>query len=160
MTKKLCLAAAALGIAVAPSTQTALAKSRVDAGVLSCDVATGWEFVFGSSHDVNCTFSGNNGAVQRYTGHIDKFGVDLGYLAAGVVIWKVLAPSGTIGKDALAGTYGGVIGGAAVGAEAGADVLVGGSANAISLQPVTIEGMAGLHIAAGIAWIVLEPASK
>ena len=44
-------------------------------------------------------------------------------------------------------------GGPAVGV--GANVLVGGSQRTISLQPLSIEGMAGLSVAAGIAQIVL-----
>jgi hypothetical protein len=36
--------------------------------------------------------------------------------------------------------------------------LVGGSANTISLQPLSVEGAAGVNVAAGIAQIVLKAA--
>jgi hypothetical protein len=38
----------------------------------------------------------------------------------------------------------------------GANVLVGGSQNSIALQPVSIEGEAGVNIAAGLATFKLE----
>ena len=37
-----------------------------------------------------------------------------------------------------------------------ANLLVGGSGQANSLQPLSVEGMSGINIAAGIAGIVLK----
>ena len=56
---------------------------------------------------------------------------------------------------ALAGSYGGATASAAAGVGVGANVLVGGSGNTISLQPISIEGMTGLNIAAGVAALTL-----
>ncbi len=58
----------------------------------------------------------------------------------------------------MAGTYGGVTGGAAVGVGANANVLIGGSDKTVSLQPVSVEGMTGLNVATGVAQIVLKSA--
>lgn len=153
---KLGLAAAA--IAAGLSMQPAAAQSGVKAGVLTCDVASGWGIVFGSTRDLKCVYSDNNGTAERYTGHIDKFGVDLGYHGAGVIAWAVLAPTSNIAKGAIAGTYGGVTAGAAVGVGPGGNLLIGGSGNTISLQPLSFEGMTGLNVAAGVAQIVLAQA--
>ena len=153
---KIGLAAAA--IAAGLSMQPAAAQTGVKAGVLTCDVASGWGIVFGSTRDLKCTYSDNNGTIERYTGHIDKFGVDLGYHGAGVVAWAVLAPTGNIAKGAIAGTYAGVTAGAAVGVGPGANLLVGGSDRTISLQPLSFEGMTGVNVAAGVAQIVLAAA--
>jgi hypothetical protein len=131
----------------------------VKAGYLTCNVAGGWGVVFGSTHELDCTYADNNGSVERYTGHINKFGVDIGYRAGGIVAWAVLAPTADAAKGAIAGTYIGATGGAAVVVGAGANVLVGGSGDTVSLQPVSIEGMTGLNVAAGIAQIVLTKAS-
>lgn len=157
MTGKICLAAAAVVLAAGMWGQPAQAQGAngVMAGVLTCNVASGWGFVFGSTHDVNCTYSNGTAPVERYAGHIDKFGVDIGYAANGVIAWAVLAPTSALGKGALAGTYAGVTGGAAVGVGAGANVLLGGSDKSISLQPLSIQGMTGLNVAAGISQIVL-----
>jgi hypothetical protein len=122
----------------------------VQAGSLSCHEAGGWGFVFGSSHDIHCTFLPVSGRPERYTGSISQFGVDIGYQQI-VIIWGVLAPTTIPGPGALAGTYVGATASAAVGAGVGANVLVGGSNKSISLQPVSLEGGVGLNVAGGIA---------
>jgi hypothetical protein len=45
-----------------------------------------------------------------------------------------------------------------VGVGAGANILVGGSNNQITLQPVSVEGSAGLNVAGGVAEISLKAA--
>ena len=129
----------------------------VKAGVLSCEVSGGWGFVFGSSKDMNCTFSPAQGEVEHYTGAINKYGVDIGYTRGGIMVWAVFAP-GALAHGALAGNYGGVTAGAAVGVGANAHALIGG-ANNITLQPLSVEGQTGLNIAAGVAGMTLNAAS-
>ena len=146
------LSAVAGGSAMAQSA----APSGVKAGYLNCNEASGWGYVFGSSHALKCIYTSNSGHTERYTGHITKFGVDVGYLAGGVVVWAVLAPTSDLGKGALAGSYVGVTAGATGGAGGGADVLVGGSQKSISLQPISIEGTTGLNLAAGFGGIELK----
>src|SRR5579883_545761 len=157
MTWKLCAAAAAVALMAGLSGQPASAQTGVKAGGLTCDVDSGWGFVVASTRDLRCTYVDNNGSTERYTGHIDKVGVDIGYHGGGIVAWAVLSPTEKVGKGALAGTYVGVTGGAAVGVGATANVLVGGSNKTISLQPLSVEGLAGINVAAGIAQIVLNP---
>src|ERR1700722_15674372 len=130
-----------LGLAAIASftiASAAQAQPGVKAGVLSCEVSGGWGFVFGSSKDMNCTFSPNQGEPEHYVGSINKNGVDIGYTRGGIMVWAVLAP-GDVGRGALAGNYGGVTAGAAVGIGANAHALVGG-ANNVTLQPLSVEG--------------------
>src|SRR5580698_3412306 len=112
MSRKLWLAAAVVGVAVAAalSGQPAWSQSTsgVKAGSLTCNVDSGWGFVFGSTRNLDCTYTNSNGALERYTGHIDKFGVDIGYRAGGVIAWAVIAPTTDVGPGAMAGNYGGV----------------------------------------------------
>jgi hypothetical protein len=68
-----------------------------------------------------------------------------------VLLWTVLAPTANIAPGSLAGTFGGATASATVGVGLGANVLVGGSANSIALQPLSIQGTTGLNVAAGIA---------
>lgn len=145
-------AAASLALASAAQAQ----PTGVNAGVLSCEVSGGWGFVFGSSKDMNCTFSPTAGEVQHYTGTINKYGVDVGYTRGGIMVWAVFAP-GQVGPGALAGNYGGVTAGAAVGVGAAAHALVG-SSNSVTLQPLSVEGQTGLNIAAGVAGVTLVAA--
>ena len=59
----------------------------------------------------------------------------------------------------LAGKYGGVDAAAAAGIGLGADVLVGGTGEAFSLQPLAVEGEPGIGIAAGAEQVELIAAN-
>jgi hypothetical protein len=157
MTRKSFLAVGAAAVAVGALALGTPARADVSAkvGVLTCHVDSGWGFIFGSSRNLRCTYSGS-GRVEHYAGTISKFGVDIGYLQSGVIAWGVLAPTSDLGAGALRGDYGGVTGGASVGVGADANVLIGGSTKSISLQPLSLEGDKGLNVAAGIAAISLK----
>jgi hypothetical protein len=144
--------AACLGMAA----QAQADPAGVKVGVLTCDVSSGWGFVFGSSKDLRCTYTGVANVVEDYSGSINKYGVDIGYQRGGVMVWAVFAPTAQLPHGALAGNFGGVTAGASAGVGAGANALVGGSGNTISLQPLSIEGSTGLNIAAGVASISLD----
>ncbi len=156
MLRKLAVATIAVGLAGgALGLGTAAQAQAVKAGVLTCNVASGFGFIFGSSRAVNCTFAPGGGPPQHYAGAINKFGVDIGYVQGAVIVWVVLAPTTNSGPGSLAGTYVGAIASATVGVGVGANVLVGGSGNSISLQPISIEGNTGLNVAGGIAELSL-----
>src|SRR5580693_7716147 len=108
------------------------APHGVRVGELTCNVASGWGFVFGSSKDLHCTYHGDNHS-EHYVGSISKFGVDIGYTEGGVLIWDVFAPSSDMRKGALGGDYGGATASAAVGVGVGANVLLGGLDKSIAL---------------------------
>lgn len=157
-TEKLSLAAAMVALTAGISGAPARAQT-VKAGILTCDVSSGWGFVFGSSRDLKCTFSPVSGTPQHYVGHIDRFGVDIGYIAGGVLAWAVLAPTTDLSPGALAGQYGGLTVGAAAGVGGAANLLVGNaSGKTVSLQPLSVEGTAGVNVAAGVAQITLQQA--
>jgi Protein of unknown function (DUF992) len=145
------LAAGALALATPAQAQS----SGVRAGLLTCNVSSGFGFIFGSSRSLNCTYSAGPGSAEHYTGSISKFGVDIGYVQSAVMVWTVFAPTVRLAPGSLAGDFGGATAGATVGVGLGANVLVGGSNNSIALQPVSIEGNTGLNVAAGIAAMTL-----
>jgi Protein of unknown function (DUF992) len=128
----------------------AYAQGGAQVGTLTCNVAGGWGFVFGSSKAIRCNFARVGGRPEHYTGSINKFGVDIGFTQGGVLVWAVLAPTANLAPGALSGRYVGATGSASVGVGVGANVLVGGSHRTISLQPVSVEGNTGLNVAAGI----------
>jgi len=157
MLKKVGLAIGAIGLAAGLAAQGTPAQAQgVRVGTLSCNVAGGWGFVFGSSKALHCSFSPASGQPDHYNGTISKFGVDVGYTKEGVLVWAVLAPTTNVAPGALAGSYGGATASATAGVGAGANLLVGGSNQTISLQPLSIEGNTGLNVAAGIAAITLR----
>jgi len=151
------LGAATLIMGAAFYAQThAQSKSGVNVGSLTCNVAGGVGFIFGSSKDLDCIFArGDSGPSERYHGTIKKFGVDIGFTKEAHVVWLVFAP-GNVAPGALAGDYGGATGSATVGVGAGANVLLGGSNKQITLQPVSVEGSVGLNVAAGVAGVTLN----
>jgi hypothetical protein len=131
------------------------AENRVNIGALSCHVSGGVGFIFGSSKDIDCIFKHTNGETERYSGEINKYGVDIGFTTESRIIWGVFAP-GEVSRGSLAGHYGGVSGEVELGLGLGANVLVGGSSKQVALQPLSVTGGIGLNVAAGIASITLE----
>ena len=100
--------------------------AAVRAGYLTCHVASGWGWIFGSSRKLQCAYALKPDYTEYYTGSITKLGVDIGYLQSGVIMWAVLSPTINLGQGSLAGHYGGATASATVGVGAGANVLVGG----------------------------------
>jgi hypothetical protein len=134
------------------------APEHAKVGTLTCDISAGIGLIITSKKDVTCMFTPTApGPKEVYVGSITKFGLDVGVTAGGQMIWAVDAPT-TRRFGALAGTYTGATGEATVGAGVGANVLVGGSDRTVSLQPLSVQGQAGLNVAAGVAELRLRPA--
>jgi Protein of unknown function (DUF992) len=157
-TIRLLLGAAVAVAGLAAANAAEAAPHGIKVGELTCNVSSGWGFVFGSSKDLHCTFRPNSHRPEHYIGTISKFGVDIGYTEGGVLVWGVFAPASDIRAGALAGDYAGATASATVGIGLGANVLVGGLDKSIALQPLSIEGNKGLNVAAGIGAIDLKSA--
>jgi hypothetical protein len=128
----------------------------VKTGVLTCEVGPGVGLIVTSTKQMTCTFSPNSGAAERYTGTIQKVGVDVGVTGAGVIVWAVLASvDGPPTRGVLAGTYGGASAEATLAVGAGANLLLGGSNRTFALQPLSVQGQIGLNFAVGITSLEL-----
>jgi len=149
MLNRLGVALSALGLVTGGLALGTPAQADVRVGVMTCDMDSGFGYVLGSSRDLHCTFVPAAGAPEHYAGTISKFGVDIGYMQNAVIVWTVVAPTVALPPGSLTGTYG--TGSVTVGVGVGANVLVGGSSDTISLQPVSIEGGTGLNVAGGFA---------
>ena len=154
MRSLLVAAIAALSISVAAS--SAQAQSRVRAGGLSCQLGQSVGLVLGSRQQVRCVFNPSTGAPREYyTGSIGRIGIDLGVTAGGRMIWGVFARTTKLPPRTLAGSYVGASGDASLGIGGGANVLVGGNNRTISLQPLSLQGQAGVNLALGVARLTL-----
>jgi Protein of unknown function (DUF992) len=156
--KKLLMCAAMIGV----FGLTAPAQARdggVKVGTLSCHQDGGWGLIVGSSRGVQCTFD-NGYRIEHYAGSITKIGVDVGYQRSGTLVWSVIAPHVDTPRGALAGHYGGITAGAALGVGLGANALVGGFDRSFALQPVSVEGTTGLEVAAGVGGMTLWAARR
>ena len=141
-----------------PAPAMAQAPDRTKAGTLTCDISAGIGLIITSKKNVACMFTPlQPGPREVYSGSITKFGLDLGATTGGEMIWAVYAPSNKR-FGALAGHYGGASAEATVGAGVGANVLIGGSERTVTLQPVSVQGQAGLNVAVGVAGLDLRPA--
>ncbi len=140
----------ALGLFALP----AHAGNGVKLGMLVCDVSGSVGLILGGTESAACTFQGPNG-VENYKGRITQVGIDIGVTTGAIMSWAVFAP-GSLGRGALAGTYGGATADAAFAVGLGANVLVGGSQSSIALQPVSLEGQTGVNVAAGLATFTLQ----
>jgi len=124
---------------------------QIRAGVLTCDISAGLGLIIGSRKEVSCAFvPEGSGRQEDYGGVITKFGLDVGLIGGGVMVWTVFTRT-VAGPGFLAGDYVGVSGEASVGAGLGANVLVGGSNRTVTLQPVSVQGQIGLNFAIGVA---------
>jgi len=152
------------GFAVAASlllSASAMAQSETKIGTLSCNVSGGVGLVVVQKQTMSCVFkpAQGSGPVSEYTGKIDTYGVTLGAVEKGHLIWGVIAKtSNAPAAGALAGKYVGASASASFGPGLGANVLVGGSGNAFALQPISVEGEIGVNIAAGITELTLAAA--
>lgn len=138
-----------------------VAAADTKLGGLTCDTieGTGLNLIFHSSSDVRCTFKDDAGSEQWYMGETGMaIGLDLKWNKAQTIYLGVLsstqefAPEG----DFLTGGYGGVKAEASVGAGVGVQVLMGGSADTIALQPA-VETSEGAGVAAGLGYLNLKP---
>ena len=127
-------------------------------GVLSCDVSAGVGLILMQKQDLKCSFAADAGGQKDlYVGHIDSYGVALGAVQAGQLIWGVFAATGGPSKGALEGTYAGVGAQASAGPGVGGNVLIGGSGRAFSLQPLSVQAQVGVNVAGGITAVTLTP---
>ena len=155
-TFRLMLGAAVAVTGLAVSSTANAAPAGVKAGTLTCNVAGGMGFVFGSTKDLTCTYEPTKAMMEHYAGTISKWGVDIGYTGKGKLVWAVFAPTSDVRPGAIQGEYAGATAQASLGVGLGANVLVGGLDKSIALQPVSVEGSTGLNVAAGIGSISLK----
>jgi hypothetical protein len=147
-------AVAVTGLAIASAANAAPAGVKV--GSLTCNVAGGMGFIFGSTKDLACSYKPTKALMEHYAGTISKWGVDIGYTGKGKLVWAVFAPTSDVRPGAIEGEYAGASAQANIGVGLGANVLVGGLDKSIALQPVSVEGSTGLNVAAGIGSISLK----
>ncbi|AVA22928.1 DUF992 domain-containing protein [Rhizobium sp. LEGMi198b] len=159
MLKHILLASAALSFAVwaAPATSADYATL----GRLTCTSKGSTGMIIMSQKNLMCIFEpSGGGAPARYAGMIQKYGVDLGITGRSVMVWVVLAKTGTPFSDiALAGEYYGVGADASVAAGGGAKVIAGGTNRAFMLQPLNVQAQEGVNVAIGVEKMTLAPAS-
>ncbi len=130
---------------------------RVQVGILECRGGASIGFIVGSVTNLGCVLRADGALEDRYIATIRKVGLDIGLTEESALAWGVYAPVARLGPGDLSGNYAGVQGSASIGVGVGGNVLVGGSANSIALQPLSVQGQVGLNVAAGLESLELRP---
>lgn len=155
---RISLGAAAFGALFLGATAV---SNAAEVGALECSIDPGMGWVIGSQKTMQCRFTAHDGSISEpYEGTVTKIGIDIGVTGRSTILWNVVAPTSAMRPGALAGTYAGVSAEATAVAGVGANVLVGGSSQTISLQPVSIGSQTGVNIAAGIGAIRLTSVAQ
>jgi hypothetical protein len=141
-------------------TTPASATDHVKIGVLTCAAGVEVGLLITSGEKIRCSFVPDAYDSEHYHGKIRKFGLDIGITAASVIVWGVLAAQKSkYIPFALAGEYVGVSAEETVALGLGANLLIGGSNKAFVLQPLSVQGQAGLNLAVGVSILHLDPGS-
>lgn len=139
---------------------TAQAQDQgVELGTLECAISGGTGFIFSSSKDLSCTFTpaDKSFAPEAYFGAVNKYGLDIGTTKQAVMRWLVLTPLKNIyAPGALAGDYVGASAEVTAAVGAGANLLVGGSSQAFTLQPLSLQTQTGINLAIGVSQFQLR----
>jgi hypothetical protein len=150
---RIALACATLLIPLSSAT-----AAQLEVGKLDCDISAGVGMIIESKQTVSCTFTPSPslpGPAQTYKGSIDEFGLAIGDVKAGRMVWLVSSVTGQP-LNGLQGTYRGVEADASLGLGGGAKILVGGNQDSVSLQPLSLEGEEGVNVAIGVAALKLS----
>src|SRR3979411_1095869 len=159
MRRSLILAAVAVTMLVASlaGANAQQPMQRVQIGILECRGGASVGFIVGSVTHLGCVLRAEGMPEDRYVATIRKVGLDLGITQESALAWGVYAPVARLGPGDRAGNSAGAQGSASVGVGLGGNVLVGGSANSIALQPLSVQGQTGLSVAAGLETRGLPP---
>jgi Protein of unknown function (DUF992) len=150
-------AAATMLVACCAGADAQQPMQRVQVGILECRGSSSVGFVVGSVTNLSCILRVEGMPDDRYVATIRKVGIDLGITQESALAWGVFAPVARLGPGDLSGNYVGAQGSASLGVGVGGNVLVGGSANSIALQPLSVQGQIGINVAAGLESLELRP---
>jgi hypothetical protein len=149
---------AALAILATAAFASTASAQNIRAGTLTCEGKGSIGLLIGSREALRCTYEPARGGPKRaFAGTISSVGISLGFTGPSILVWGVLASSSEIPSDMLTGRFVGVSADASLGIGAGAQVLVGGTARSVVLQPLSLRGQVGINIAAGVTGLTLRP---
>ena len=155
------LTAAAAAAIAAPAYAAGQANEReaaLEVGVLTCDLTAKDNDIIRSQTEYVCQLDAEDDQFDAmYVANITKWGVDLSTTDQEVIKWGVVTTQEKFNPTMMDGEYVGASADVAVAYGAGVKVLVGGEADAISLQPLSVTGKEGFGVAVGLENLELRP---
>jgi hypothetical protein len=149
------LVLAALAFAALAAASVPAAADRVLVGTLDCR-SPGTISIIVSYNTYRCTFRSISGRTYRYDATVGRIGYDFGLTVNEVLKWHVHASTSRINRNTLRGRYVGGHAGIGIVIGLGANALVGGNHNTVSLQPISVEATTGVNIALSVAMLTLH----
>jgi hypothetical protein len=148
----------AIGMIIGIATHSAgQVPSGTKVGTLNCELAPSVGFIIGAHQPMRCRYTPDGPfPPEFYEGVINTIGLDLGFTAGGAMAWAVIAPTVGPPRGGLAGSYLGASGSATAGVGVGANVLFSGSGRSFALQPLSLQGQAGLDLTLGVSGLELR----
>lgn len=129
--------------------QAALAQGGPPSGRISCMIGQAAAPVLGGQRPVNCRYSPRRGPVQRYSGIVRSFAIDLGSIRPTTMSWRVYGPYARAPLGALAGRY-------MAGRGVSGTGLTGGPDGEVVLLPLGLQGARGVNAAVGVTEFELK----
>jgi hypothetical protein len=130
---------------------SAFAQDGTQLGTLTCKMTGSENLVVYTKEEFDCEFAQEGAGSTSYKGVIHEVGVNLSVTKDATLVWGVIAPSGDAASpDALKGHYVGAGAQVELAGGVGANVLIGGNAKTINLEPLSVEGMKGFGAALDI----------
>ncbi|HUF57431.1 MAG TPA: DUF992 domain-containing protein [Thermohalobaculum sp.] len=118
--------------------------ARIELGTLTCELAAVTNVIVYAEESFDCVLETNEGEMIAYEGNIEKIGANLQIKTAQTLKWIVLSSVSMDEPEDLSGSYFGASAQASLGVGGGANVLVGGSGDNFTLQPISVTGQEGL----------------
>lgn len=129
--------------------QPAAAQAGAPSGRLSCNISQGLAPIASGQKPVNCRYSPRRGPIQRYSGVVRNFAIDLGSIKATTMSWRVYGPYARAPLGALVGRY-------ATGSGVSGTGLAGGPDGGVVLLPLALQGARGVNAAVGVTGFELK----
>jgi hypothetical protein len=136
----------------------ASSRERQEIGTLRCRISGAVGMIVTSKQRLSCNFERIDRRGDHYVGSVTKYGLNIGVIKQGELVWVVYRAGDMPPRGSLAGNYAGVGADASAGAGLGANALIGGSDRSISLQPFSAQGQVGANIAVGVTAMSLRRA--
>jgi hypothetical protein len=154
---KLPVVSMSIGMVIAVATHAAAqVPSGTKVGTLDCQLAPSVGFIVGAHQPMRYRYTPDGPfPPELYEGVINTIGFDLGFKSGGAMAWAVIAPTVGPPRGGLAGSYVGASGSATAGG-VGANVLFGASGRSFALQPLSLQGQAGLDLTVGVSGLELR----
>jgi uncharacterized protein DUF992 len=151
---------ALLGLLAVPAAAQS-SQPWTQVGALMCKVDPSVGFIIVGHQPMQCTYTPSLAPAppQYYDGAINTIGLDIGVSAGSILGWGVFAPVQGLPSGALSGEYVGASADVGAFLGAGANVLVGGSARTIALQPLSLQGSLAVNAVLGLSSLKLRPAT-